>query len=205
MTHEHLDAFFPIPLFVADLADMEEVNRDLDRRLEKLAEAHPQGRQGNWGGIANVYASFNVDSQLHRQPFMAPLLQRLQPAIDSFCRQVELDTSHKPLSIAESWFNISSLGSFQEYHSHAGIGPFCGVYYVNVPPESGNTVFRASFPAMRPYYTCTNPNNPYYRYRKTVLSQAGRFVMFPSWLDHCVTQSQAESAHRITIAFNFKH
>ena len=202
---DHLDSFFPIPLYVADLDGTAEINHNLQHRLEKLAEAHPQGRQGNWGGVANVYASFLVDSQLHRQPFMAPLLQRLQPAVDSFCRQVELDTRQRPLSVAESWFNISHYGSFQEYHSHAGLGPFCAVYYVKVPPHSGNTVFRASFPAMRPYYTCTNNDNPYYRYRKTVLSQAGRFVIFPSWLEHCVTQSQAENDSRITIAINFKH
>lgn len=201
---EQLDAFFPIPLYVADLSDSSELNQDLSLRLGKLAEAHPQGRQGNWGGVANVYASFMLDSQLHRQPFMQGLLERIQPAIDSFCRQIELDTSQRPLRIAESWFNISSYGSFQEYHSHAGLGPFCGVYYVTVPENSGNTIFRASFPAMRPYYSCTNPDNPYYRYRKTVLSQPGRFVIFPSWLEHCVSQSQAQEP-RITIAINFKH
>ncbi|MCG8463573.1 MAG: TIGR02466 family protein [Xanthomonadales bacterium] len=201
----HLDSFFPTPLYVADLDDMADINRDLSLRFNKLAEAHPEGQKGNWGGVANVYASFMVDSQLHRQPFMQRLLERIQPAIQYFCEQVELDTRQRALSIAESWFNISDYGSFQEYHSHAGIGPFCGVYYVEVPENSGNTVFRASFPAMRPYFNSTNPNNPYYRYRKTVLSQAGRFVMFPSWLEHCVTQSQAQGQPRTTIAFNFKH
>lgn len=201
----HLDSFFPTPLYVADLEDMADINRDLALRFNKLAEAHPEGRKGNWGGVANVYASFMVDSQLHRQPFMKSLLERIQPAIQYFCEQVELDTRQRPLSIAESWFNISDYGSFQEYHSHAGIGPFCGVYYVDVPENSGNTVFRASFPAMRPYFNSMNPNNPYYRYRKTVLSQAGRFVIFPSWLEHCVTQSQAQEQQRTTIAFNFKH
>lgn len=204
MFQHHLDSFFPIPLYAADLEGMDEINQDLQARLEKLAAAHPEGEQGNWGGVANVYASFHQDIQLHRQPFMRHLLGRLQPAVDQFCQQVELDQSKRKLSIAECWFNISSRGSFQEYHSHAGIGPFCGVYYITVPENSGNTVFRASFPAMRPYYNGTNPNNPFYRYRKTVLSQASRFVIFPSWLDHCVTQSQARE-HRITIAINFKH
>lgn len=199
-----LDAFFPIPLFVADLEHTESLNDDLHQRLNKLAEAHPEGRSGNWGGVANVYASFAIDSQLHRQPFMQTLLTRIQPAFNQFCQQIELDTSQDSLAIAESWFNISDYGSFQEYHSHAGIGPFCAVYYVTVPEQSGNTVFRASFPAMRPYYRCSNPNNPYYRYRKTVISKPGRFVIFPSWLEHCVTQSQSNEP-RITIAFNLKH
>ena len=199
-----LDQFFPIPLFVADIEHTEELNHELQQRFTKLAEAHPEGSSGNWGGIANVYASFAVDSQLHRQPFMQSLLKRVQPALNQFSQMVELDTAQAELSIAESWFNISSYGSFQEYHSHAGIGPFCAVYYVDVPDDSGNTVFRASFPAMRPYYRCTNPNNPFYRYRKTVLSKPGRFVIFPSWLEHCVTQSQSQQ-QRITIAFNLKH
>ncbi|GAB4190422.1 MAG: hypothetical protein Tsb002_18410 [Wenzhouxiangellaceae bacterium] len=202
---EQLDGFFPIPLFVADLPDMTAINHDLQGHLEKLAAANPQGLKGNWGGVANVYASFSIDNQLHRQPWMGRLLERMQPAIDRFSEQIELDTRRHGLRIAESWFNISRYGSFQEYHSHAGIGPFCAVYYVAVPPDSGNTVFRASFPAMRPYYNSSNPNNPYYRYRKTVLSQAGRLAIFPSWLEHCVTQSQCEDAARITIAINFKH
>ncbi len=199
-----IDQFFPIPLYIADFSGMSEINDALCSALLKFEQNHKTAGDDNWGGIANVYASFNIDAALHKQDYMKPLVAALQPAIQRFCSMVELDQSTKKLEIHESWFNVSRHGSFQEYHCHAGCGPFCGIYYVKAPENSGNTVFRASFPAMRPYYESRNENNPFYRYRKTVISKTGRFAMFPSWLDHCVTMNKSNEP-RITIAFNFKH
>lgn len=196
-----LKPFFPAPLFVADLPDTGMMNERLIQHIRQEMEEHPQDTSKNFGGVANVYASFAHDSLLHKRPWMRELLERLGPYVMEFCNDVAADMINYYVEVEESWFNVSTFGHFQEYHNHAG-GPFSMIYYVKVPPNSGNTVFRAGYPAQKVYYASCDPDNLFTAARRTVEAKAGRMVIFPSWLDHCVSQNKNEEDDRITIAFN---
>lgn len=82
------------------------------------------------------------------------------------------------------WFNYMGPGHATTTHTHDEDDELLsGVYYVRVPPNSGDSEFPGSdLPAHRPV--------------------AGEFVFFDPGLAHAVTANRSD-AYRLSIAFNF--
>lgn len=106
------------------------------------------------------------------------------------------------LQIKDCWFNISKPGNYQEYHQHP-LSHFSLVYYVKVPPKSGNIVFRSaeSFTDMH----CLPLENTNELSHKTCsyVPAESMMLIFRSNLIHMVELNQSND-DRITIAMNFK-
>jgi uncharacterized protein (TIGR02466 family) len=113
------------------------------------------------------------------------------------------DISGKNIQCTSSWVNVSSPGNFQEYHVHTN-NHFSAVYYVKVPKNSGNIVFRAHDHAgdMFPLpFNLNTEKEPAYR-TYFLEPKESELMIFRSNLEHMV-QKNNSNEDRISIALNF--
>jgi len=101
------------------------------------------------------------------------------------------------------WANINPPGGMNRAHQHPN-SLWSGVYYVKAPKNSGQLKIddpRASAAMYRPRQK--EGPVPSRLYRETHYEPiAGRCIMFPSWLMHCVDPNQSNDI-RISVSFNF--
>ena len=111
--------------------------------------------------------------------------------------QEEYKTSFKKnLKLINYWTQIHLPNESTNLHNHVDEFNFSnwtdisGVYYVHIPENSGKLVFQY-------------PINQYQSKRYYVNPIVGRYVLFPSTLNHFVTKNLSKE-QRIAISFNFK-
>lgn len=101
-----------------------------------------------------------------------------------------------------AWFNIGSKNNFQEYHYHAA-ATFSAVYYVKVPPGSGQIVFENPVQDMCPIEKIKDRNElSYIQIGYSPIERS--LLIFRSYLRHMVKSGDFDG-ERISIAFNFEH
>ena len=102
-----------------------------------------------------------------------------------------------------SWINCSSAGSFNTAHVHPG-AEISGVFYISVPPGSGQIVFRDP----RPQSEMSGLQNKFGKFLKcldprfSVRPELGDILLFPSWLMHQVEPGKGQQGLRISMALN---
>ena len=125
------------------------------------------------------------------------LYELIQPIQQNFGRRLE---------IIESWININSTGSFNSKHFHSGCN-LAGVYYVNVPENSGNLFFENP-----QAFQCFNEIDSYrpevkeewgQHLERCITPMNGLLIGFPSYISHGVTPNQSKE-DRISISFNIR-
>ena len=84
------------------------------------------------------------------------------------------------------WFNIAGKGESTGLHNHSASACVSGVYYLRVPENSGNIVFRKE-----------DLDDVEYAPREGVM------LLFPSELNHAVKENQNEE-ERVSLAFNLQ-
>ena len=87
----------------------------------------------------------------------------------------------------EFWFNIAKPGESTGWHDHKEGAVLSGVYYLNIPKESGDIQFRFKENNQWDYYTIKSKNN--------------KLILFNSNIEHSVTKNRSNKA-RISLAFN---
>ncbi len=101
------------------------------------------------------------------------------------------------------WANVNPPGGMNRAHQHPN-SLWSGVYYVKALPNSGYLKIddpRSSAAMVRP--TQKKGKLPPRLYRETHYKpKAGRLIMFPSWLVHCVDPNDSNDI-RISVSFNF--
>lgn len=96
--------------------------------------------------------------------------------------------------IKSSWITKTPPGHFTQTHHHQSM-MISGVYYHQVPEDSGDIYFRSSDKLMESSPIFMRAQDHY------IESTKGRMVLFPSWLDHGV-RSNNSTQDRISISFN---
>ncbi len=193
---------FPTPIVLHDWPDSD----DLNEGLAALVLAEEENSKGvvksNVGGWHSKLDFLNRDE--------APL-RRLLSRIRSMTNALIPEVMSRPqgqdrLQIAiEGWANILRAGEYNTIHNHPNAA-WSGVYYVtgNQPSLSGRTppfAGKLEFVDPRPGASLGYVDNSKLYGRCMVEPQAGRVVMFPSWLQHFVHPC-AGAGERISIAFN---
>lgn len=102
------------------------------------------------------------------------------------------------------WLNINSASNFNMPHSHVGSGEsepiWSGVYYLQVPKNSGDIVFydpRGGALAGRKHAALYQEDTV----AKTIVPAEGQLLLFDPLLLHAVTTNDSDE-ERISVAFN---
>ncbi|MGF1455089.1 MAG: 2OG-Fe(II) oxygenase family protein [Alphaproteobacteria bacterium] len=193
---------FPTPIVLHDWPDSDTLNTALTELIlaeEKQSKGVVKSNVGGWHSGLDF---------LHRDE---PPLRRLLARVRSMTHALIPETMSRPQGAGrlqlgvEGWANILRAGEYNTIHNHPN-STWSGVYYVtgNQPSLSGRTqpfAGKLEFVDPRPGASIGYVDNSKLYGRCMVEPQAGRMVMFPSWLQHFVHPC-AGAGERISIAFN---
>ena len=136
--------------------------------------------------ISNI-RGYQSPSDFHRFPTFFPLIEQIDLVYKTI---VKLPYSN----LTSLWFNISSFGHWNTFHTHGMPYPFppkslSGVLYLQTPPNCGDICFD----------TLQNDGTGTYSHSP----QEGEIIFFPRTLSHMVEPNLSKE-DRISIAFNYE-
>jgi uncharacterized protein (TIGR02466 family) len=169
----------------------------LDPYLERWAQAVLALRAANPKPAGRtVRQGWNSEDMkvLEREEF-APL----RAAIRSACTEAlrEMGQGERAFYL-QSWINLHDRGGFNFLHMHEG-SLLSGSFYLQVPPGSGEFVFRDPRPGVIHGYVKGGVPNGHADVH--LRPSDGLLVLFPCWMEHYVEPHEGDEP-RITIAFN---
>ncbi len=181
---------FPTRIWQAHLDALEPFMQRWVEAVLAMRAAHPQPagrtvRQG-WNSEA-----MNVLEQAE----FAPLRDAVRAACSAVLR--EMGQAERAFYL-QSWINLHDRGGFNFLHMHEG-SLLSGSFYLQVPPGSGQFVFRDPRPGViHGYVKGAVPNG---HADVHLRPSDGLLVLFPCWMEHYVEPHDSDEP-RITLAFN---
>ena len=184
---------FPTPIYIFDIKD-----KSLNTQLEKDII--------NWMNKDKGISRTNVKgwhstTDMHTKPEYARLVKALYEAQNKIYQEENYES--EPF-LGNMWANVNPPGGYNRAHLHPNC-TWSGVYYVKTPKNCGvikmkdpRTGAEMSSPKMKKSNTL-----PERLWREvTYIPVAGRCIMFPAWLIHCVEPNDSNDI-RISVSFNF--
>ena len=183
---------FPTPIYIADIKHPT-LNQELERDITAWANKDK--------GITRTNVkSWHSPTNMANLPEYKKLVSMLYACQKTIYEQEHLES--EPF-LGNMWANINPPGGMNRAHQHPN-SLWSGVYYIKAPKNSGHLKIddpRSSAAMVRP--TQKKGTLPVRLYRETHYEPiAGRCIMFPSWLMHCVDPNQSNDI-RISVSFNF--
>lgn len=175
--HPNQENIFSIPIWGFILKDQLHQNADYTDYILNLQEKQDSENKSNRGG-------YQSKDDLHTHG----IFQEFNGSILKACQSILPD---KPLYIQSMWANINEHGDFNLPHTHEGV--LSGVFYCKTPQNCGKLVLQD--PAVRSY------SHPIRNSNFGVNPEQLALIIFPSWLEHYVEQSESEEL-RVSISFN---
>lgn len=128
-----------------------------------------------------------------------PVFAALRSAVRAACASAlaEMGQGEREFEL-QSWANLHDRGGFNFLHLHEG-SLLSGSFYLQVPPGSGEFVFRDPRPGVIHGYVKGGVPNGHADVHLT--PSAGLLLLFPCWMEHYV-EPHGNDEPRITIAFN---
>jgi len=159
------------------------------------AKRHDPGTKasngGGWQSISRPLVQSSTD--------IKRLLWTIEHELEACCQAIGMP---QPGRIGNYWININGPRDFNYQHCHPG-ARLSGVYYVQVPPESGRLIFPRSHLADYVYGTLGYKETDYNKPLQAYEPQVGECIVFPAELQHYVEANQApDKEFRVSIAFN---
>ncbi|WP_421995041.1 TIGR02466 family protein [Reyranella sp.] len=195
---------FATPIVLTDIPDSQTLGAELRRVIAERQKVHPGTQHSNLGGWQSTW-------DMDRWGGAAAI--KLLAFARNIANRQTTDREGKPVAItwrANMWANVNRSGHANEFHSHPA-SFWSGVYYVDDGGIAGDSSLggelefmdpRGPGPAMyAPNLAFAMPGGLSVGANELVRPQAGRLVMFPSWVLHQVRPYRG-NAERISIALN---
>ena len=188
----HRDLHFPTPIYIADIKHPT-LNQELERNIIAWSNEDKGITRTNVQG-------WHSPTNMAELPEYKKLVSMLYACQKTIYDQVHLDS--EPV-LGNMWANINPPGGMNRAHQHPN-SLWSGVYYIKAPKNSGD--LKIDDP--RSAAAMVRPNKkkgpvPARLFRETHYEPiAGRCIMFPSWLMHCVDPNKSNDI-RISVSFNF--
>jgi uncharacterized protein (TIGR02466 family) len=196
--------WFPTLIYSAALGSgAAALNRELLKECRLIEARDTAGRRWSAQNYPGGYTSYGSLDQLHRlSSTFIDLRERLDRHARAFARQLHWDLRGRKLAMTDCWANVMRRGAAHGSHLHPQ-AVISGTYYVRTPRGSPGLKFEdprlplmmgaparhAAAPApLRAHIVCP--------------AQAGRLILFESWLRHEVPASRA-AGERISLSFNY--
>ena len=186
------ELFFPTAIYIAELQDLN-LNPELEKNIIDWSNRDKGLNRTNIDG-------WHSPTNMNELPEYKKLIDVLYEAQRTIYEQEHLDS--EPY-LGNMWANINPPGGMNRAHMHPN-ALWSGVYYVKAHPDSGHLKVddpRAAASMSRPRQK-SGPT-PSRLWRETSFEpKAGRLIMFPAWLTHCVDPNKSND-NRISVSFNF--
>jgi uncharacterized protein (TIGR02466 family) len=170
---------------------------NLNFDIKKMEKEILNFKKNNEGRIFSNYGGWQSDSFIDAVGCFKKFFKQLNLIIKNI--EEKLCLTHK-LKLDSFWFNVNNFGSFNRPHIHTG-SVLSGVYYINIPKNSGNIIFKRDgfrendIRSVKRYNEYNSSNfkvNPY----------ENLCIIFPSYLEHYV-EPNLNKKERISISFNY--
>ena len=188
--HRHLH--FPTPIYIADIKHPT-LNQELERDIVAWSKQDK-------GIVRTNVQGWHSTTDMHERPEFKKLVDMLYACQKTIYEQEHLDSES---FLGNMWANINPPGGMNRAHQHPN-SLWSGVYYIKAPKNSGHLKIddpRSSAAMVRPNQK--KGPVPARLFRETHYEPiAGRCIMFPSWLMHCVDPNESNDI-RISVSFNF--
>ena len=198
-------ALFPTLVYTARLPQTgwPEFNNRLLRECLQLRNDDIAGQRWSKQNYPGGYTSYNSVAHMHQvSPTFAALERKLNRHVKAFARSLELDLEARPLTMTDCWVNVMPQHVVHSRHLHP-LSTISGTYYVQTPRGSPGIKFEDPrldrFMAAPPRKADCRPEN---RPWSVLPAEAGKLVLFESWLRHEVAPNPVKR-ERISISFNY--
>ena len=188
----HRELHFPTPIYIADIKHPT-LNQELERDIvawSKQDEGMTRTNIKGWHSTTNM----------HELPQFKKLVNMLYDCQKTVYEQEYYES--EPF-LGNMWANINPPGGSNRAHQHPN-SLWSGVYWIKTPKNCGQLKIddpRSVACMTRPRQKDTK--KPDRLWRETHYEPiAGRCIMFPSWLMHCVDPNESNDI-RISVSFNF--
>ena len=201
---------FATPLVVFDVPDAAALNVELRRVIDERVKSHPSTHKSNIGGWQS---SWDMDRwggppAIKLLAYGRNIANRLTTDQNGVVGKGPYPGHFAVTWVANMWANVNRSGHGNEYHSHPG-SYWSGVYYVDDGGIAADPSLGGELELLDPRGSMPLMNAPHLRMAGHLSAgaterrrpQAGRLVMFPSWVFHQVRPYHG-GAERISIAFN---
>ena len=188
----HRELHFPTPVYIADI-EHPTLNQELERDIVAWSKKDK-------GVVRTNVQGWHSHTTMQDMPEYKKLVSMLYAAQKTIYDQEHLDS--EPV-LGNMWANINPPGGMNRAHQHPN-SLWSGVYYIKAPKNSGH--LKIDDP--RSVASMTRPRQkdgekPARLFRETNYEPiAGRLIMFPGWLVHCVDPNESNDI-RISVSFNF--
>ncbi len=196
---------FPTRIYGARLAHAgwRALNARLLRECRQLKQDDAGGRRWSARNYPGGFTSYSSAHRMHTlSPTFAALQRALNPHVARFARALQFDLSGRELVMTDCWVNIMGRGAAHGLHLHP-LSSISGTYYVATPRGAPGLKFEdpriERFMAAPPRASnAARANRPWV----TLPAQAGKFMLFESWLRHEVAPNPT-ATERVSISFNY--
>ena len=186
------ELFFATPIYVADVGTPQ-LNKHLEHHIIEWSKRDKGLQKTNMNG-------WHSETNMHKLPEYIDLVDLLFKAQFHIYKEELLD--NEPF-LGNMWANINYKGGYNRPHMHPN-SLWSGVYYIKTPKNCGHlkvedpkSVSLMSMPRRK-----DGPLETHLWREVHFEPVAGRLIMFPSWLNHCVDPNQSNDI-RISVSFNF--
>ena len=186
------DLVFPTPIYIADIKHPT-LNQQLEQNIINWSNQDK-------GVVRTNIKGWHSTTDMNLKPEYQDLVNMLYEAQRTIYDQEHLDS--EPF-LGNMWANINPPGSMNRAHIHPN-SLWSGVYYVKASKNSGQLKIedpRSVALMVRPRMKQGKPPRRLWR-EDNYEPKAGRLIMFPSWLNHCVDTNESNDI-RISVSFNF--
>ena len=183
---------FPTPIYILDIKD-QNLNAQLERDVISWMNQDKGIKRTNIKG-------WHSTTNMHERPEFKRLVNALYEAQKKIYIEEHLES--EPV-LGNMWANVNPPGGMNRAHQHPN-SLWSGVYYIKAPKNSGHLKIddpRSSAAMSRPRQK--EGEKPPRLFREISYEPiAGRCIMFPSWIMHCVDPNESNDI-RISVSFNF--
>ena len=180
------------PIYILDIKD-----KNLNAQLEKDVISWMNQDKGV---IRTNIKGWHSTTNMHERPEFKRLVNALYEAQKKIYIEEHLES--EPV-LGNMWANVNPPGGMNRAHQHPN-SLWSGVYYIKAEEKSGQLKIddpRAAASMVRPKQK--SDKVPSRLWRETHYEPiAGRGIMFPSWVMHCVDPNESNDI-RISVSFNF--
>ena len=155
-------------------------NFDLDKInpiVEELMKDKDSGVYFSCEGSSRTTHGISIHKQPHFHPHNKLFVSWLGERIREIMRL--WNEGDYPIYITNSWYNEHKQGGWQNDHVHA-LSRWSVSAYLDVPPNSGNILFRDPLHELTRNFTSESSQHPW----KIIPVTTGDVLIFPSWLRH---------------------